>query len=133
MSNENQMPGPGCFSWNELTTTDVEGACAFYGKLFGWTYEEWPNEEVTYRIAKSGDRAAGGIMSIPAGQPEGVPPNWMPYVTVENVDDSVRKAGEAGGRVLVEPMDIPSIGRFAVIQDPQGAVIGIATYLESCQ
>jgi uncharacterized protein len=56
---------------------------------------------------------------------EDAPPHWQPYVGVSDPDATVAKAGELGGRTLVEPMDVPQVGRFAVLQDPQGAVFGI--------
>ena len=71
----------------------------------------------------NGDRSNGGIR--PQSEMEaGIPPNWAPYFAVERVDDSVAKAGELGGRVLVEPMTVPA-GRFAAIGDPQGAVFAV--------
>ena len=69
----------------------------------------------------------GGIMPIPP-QAEGTPPNWGGHVTVDDVDATARKAEELGARILVPLTDIPNVGRFFVLQDPQGAVISAITY-----
>ena len=118
----------GAFSWSELMTTDVEGARKFYSNLFGWKTEEMPMENMKYTIVKVGEEGVGGIMPIPP-QAQGSPPNWGVYVTVDNIDATAKKAKELGGKVLVPPTDIPNVGRFAVLQDPQGAVISAITYV----
>lgn len=117
----------GAFSWNELMTTDPDAAREFYGKLFNWELTDMPMEEMTYMVAKAGDEDVAGIMQIPQDA-EGAPPNWGAYVTVDNVDQTVRQAEELGGRIVVPARDIPEVGRFAVIQDPQGAMISVITY-----
>jgi predicted enzyme related to lactoylglutathione lyase len=119
----------GAFSWFELMTTDTEGAKEFYSKLFGWETEEMPMEDMNYTVLKVGDDAVGGIMPIPP-HAEGTPPNWGGYVTVDDVDATARKAEELGARTLVPLTDIPNVGRFFVLQDPQGAVISAITYAE---
>ena len=117
----------GRFSWNELMTTDVEGATNFYGTLFGWQYEAFPMGEMTYHVIRSGNDETGGIMPMP---PQAVdhPPAWGIYVTVDNVDATVQRAEELGGKIHQPPTDIPGVGRFAVLQDPQGAYISVITY-----
>jgi predicted enzyme related to lactoylglutathione lyase len=119
----------GAFSWFELMTTDPEGAKEFYSKLFGWKTEEVQMEEMKYTVVKVGDEGVGGIMPIPP-QAEGTPPNWGSYVTVDDVDATARKAEELGAKILVPLTDIPNVGRFVVLQDPQGAVISAITYAE---
>ena len=74
---------------------------------------------MNYTVVKVGDDAVGGIMSIPP-QTEGTPPNWGGYVTVDNVDAIARKAEKLGAKILVPLTDIPDVGRFFVLQDPQG-------------
>jgi predicted enzyme related to lactoylglutathione lyase len=118
----------GAFSWSELMTTDVGGAKKFYTNLFGWKTEDMPMENMKYTIVKVGEEGVGGIMPIPA-QAEGSPPNWGVYVTVDDVDATARKATELGGKVLIPPTDIPNVGRFSVLQDPQGAVFSAITYV----
>ena len=117
----------GAFSWFELMTTDVEGAKTFYTRLFGWETEDMPMENLSYTITKIGDEGVGGIMPLPP-ETEGAPPHWGVYVTVDDVDATVKKAEELGGRVHIPPTDIPNVGRFCVIQDPQGAFISAITY-----
>ena len=118
---------PGAFSWFELMTTDVEGAKTFYTRLFGWETEDMPMENMSYTITKIGDEGVGGIMPMPP-EAEGAPPHWGVYVTVEDVDFTAKKAEELGGKVHVPPTEIPGVGRFCLIQDPQGALISAITY-----
>ncbi len=119
----------GAFSWFELMTTDTDGAKTFYSNLFGWETEDMSMADMTYTIVKVGKEGVGGIMSIPP-QAEGSPPHWGVYVTVDDVDATARKAEELGAKILVPPTDIPDVGRFFVIQDPQGAVISAITYVD---
>ena len=85
---------------------------------------------MNYTIVKVGEEGLGGIMSIPP-QAEGSPPNWGVYVTVDDVDATAGKAEDLGGKILVPPTDIPTVGRFCVMQDPQGALISAITYTEN--
>ena len=110
-------------------TTDVPAAKEFYGKLFGWKAEDMPMEGFTYTIFKVGDRMVGGMGPMMCEESKGVPPCWKSYVTVADIDETARKAAELGGKVLVPPQDIPEVGRFAIFQDPQGAVISAITYV----
>ena len=119
---------PGAISWSELTTTDPAAAAAFYGQLFGWTFKEMGAETGHYCVAHVGDTAIGGVMGMPPDAPAGMPPHWGNYVTVDNVDQTLAKATALGGKVLVPAMDIPTVGRMAVLQDPQGAVISLMAY-----
>ena len=118
----------GAFSWGELMTTDPAAAKSFYAKLFDWQTEDMPMEGMTYTVAKIGDDPVGGIMPKPPECGE-MPPVWGLYVTVDNVDATAAKAEELGGRILKPPTDIPEVGRFCVLQDPQGAVISAITYV----
>ena len=122
------MANHGTFYWNELATTDIEGAKAFYSKVIGWNFDEMPNMSGgTYWILKSGDEMAGGLMAMPPAVPDGTPPYWMSYVAVDDVDEAIAKAADLGGAVLMAPFDIPDVGRMGVIQDPQGAVLSLMT------
>jgi len=118
----------GAFSWSELMTSDPQAATEFYGGLFGWTVQAMDMGSGPYHVVKAGDTSVGGIMGMPPNVPAGTPPHWGCYVTVDDVDASAKKAPSLGGKVLMPPMDIPTVGRMAVIQDPQGAVISIITY-----
>jgi len=125
-----QFKQHGAFSWSELMTTDIEAAKVFYAKLFGWTLEDMPMEGMTYSVIKAGNKEVGGMMATPP-EAEGSPPMWGTYVTVDDVDRIARSALEMGAAVVVEPRDIPAVGRFCVIRDPQGASISAITYIEN--
>jgi predicted enzyme related to lactoylglutathione lyase len=77
---------------------------------------------------KAGETEVGGIMAVPP-QAAGMPPHWGVYITVDDVDATVGKAVELKATVLLPPMDIKGVGRFAIIQDPQGAVFSVITYM----
>ena len=120
----------GAFSWFELMTTDVAIAKKFYSALFGWETEDMNMGEMNYTVVKVGEDGQGGIMQTPS-QAEGMPPNWGIYVTVDDVDATAGKVEELGGKIMVPPTDIPTVGRFCVLQDPQGAVISAITYVNN--
>lgn len=124
---DEQYQQHGAFSWCELMTTDVPAAIEFYSKLFGWTTEEYTGAGVPYTIVKVAGKEAGGIMKTPP-EAQGMPPMWGLYVTVDDVDATAKKVEELGGKILYGPADIPTVGRFCVIQDPQGAAISVITY-----
>lgn len=111
---------PNMMCWNELDTTDTEAARRFYTGLFGWgakaggDYTEFQREGTSI----------GGMMRIPKEWGP-MPPNWMVYFAVEDCDKTVARARELGGSAIVPPADIPNVGRFAVLRDPQGAVFAI--------
>ena len=117
----------GAFSWSELTTSDPGKATEFYGTLFGWKVENMDMGTGPYYVVKVGETGVGGIMGFPPGV-EGVPPNWCPVVTVKDVDETARQCTSMGGKVLAGPLDVPTVGRYAVLQDPQGAAISVITY-----
>ena len=117
----------GAFSWSELTTTDPKAAGAFYGALFGWTTKDMGAEMGGYQVVSVGDTQVAGIMSMPPDAPP-MPPAWGCYVTVSDVDATVARCSQLGGKTLVPPMDVPTVGRMAVIQDPQGATLSVMQY-----
>ena len=115
---------PGLISWNELVTQDTNGSTSFYTQLFGWQVETMDmGPGSTYSMFNVGSRPVGGMLPMPAAT-GGVPTMWMGYVTVENLPESVAKAQSLGARVLKDVTQLP-MGSFAVISDPQGAVIGL--------
>ena len=126
---DERLKKQGMFSWTELVTTDVDGAGKFYTGLLGWKAEEMPMPEMKYTVVSAGDEQIGGIMPMPP-QAAGTPPMWGMYITVEDVDATARKAGELGGKVLMAPRDIPDVGRFVLIQDPQGAMFSVIKYVD---
>ncbi|MDO9075105.1 MAG: VOC family protein [Rubrivivax sp.] len=117
----------GAFSWNELTTSDPAAAAEFYGQLFGWTVKAPDAAMGGYRVVNIGDTAIAGIMANPEGAPP-MPPHWGAYITVSNVDETLGRCTTLGGKVLVPAMGIPGVGRMAVLQDPQGAVLSVMAY-----
>lgn len=124
---DEQFKQHGAFSWCELMTGDVEAAKEFYSKLFGWELKDADMPGMTYTLINVGGKGIGGIMAMPekAGP---MPPSWGAYVTVDDVDAVAGNAVELGGKVLVPPTEIPGVGRFCVIQDPQGAYINAISY-----
>jgi len=133
------MPPQGAFCWNELATTDLEAAQNFYKALLGWEINQGtaPGGGMRYSEIVVGGRHVGGMYSTKemgeacggegAQQQQVPPPHWMSYVAVDDVDASAAKTKELGGKVCVEPMDIPGVGRFCVINDPSGATISLIT------
>lgn len=113
---------PGKIGWNELMTSDPAGAIAYYTQLFGWETEPFPMPQGEYTMFKQNGVPFGGLLKAP--QPD-LPTMWVNYVCVENVDASVEKSTSLGGEVCCGPMDIPEVGRIAVIKDLQGGVIGL--------
>jgi predicted enzyme related to lactoylglutathione lyase len=111
---------PYSLTWNELVTSDIEQAKVFYGGLFGWKgdTQDMGGDGPPYTVWMLGDGGVGGAMPPPM---EGMPSFWGVYFAVDDTDAIVAKAKELGASVLNEPMDIPEVGRFAVLSDPQGA------------
>ena len=117
----------GKFCWNALLTSDKAGATKFYSAVFGWQAEDFPGAGVKYTVWKNKGKGVGGLMKRPS---EDMPPHWLGYVTVADVDATAKKAGEAGGKVTMPPSDVPTVGRIAVLQDPQGAALGVIQPLD---
>jgi predicted enzyme related to lactoylglutathione lyase len=118
-----ESPAPeGVFVWDELGTTDADGAQRFYEDVFGWTTQDMGPDYGGYRVFHRGETGIAGVMTVPDAS---IPPHWQPYVAVEDPDAIAGKAAELGGSALMEPTDVPKVGRLAVLRDPQGAVFGI--------
>ena len=116
----------GAFGWNELGTRDVASSRDFYGAVFDWSVEDQDMGPMgTYHLWKGGDDLRGGMMDITGRVPDEVPSHWMVYFTVPDADAAVETAKANGGEVSFGPADIPDTGRFAIIQDPQGAVFSV--------
>ncbi len=126
----------GAFSWCELMTTDPTAATEFYSRLFGWKVEERPIPGMAYKMLSVGDSASEGsrqqqvgcLMQMPPNIPSTVPPRWGVYVTVDDVGAAAKLVEELGGKVMQPPIDIDKSMRFALIQDPQGAILSIISY-----
>jgi len=123
------MKQHGAFSWNELMTSDVPGAKAFYSELLGWTLSDMESSCGSYTMARAGDTEVAGIMATPS-EAQGMPPAWGAYVTVDDVNAMPARVESLGGKVILPPQDIPEVGRFMVMQDPQGAVLMLITYFD---
>jgi len=122
------MKQHGAFSWNELMTSDIDGAKKFYTEMFNWKLEDI-NNEMPYTLAKIDGQESAGMMNMPP-EAGGMPPMWGAYVTVDDVEASAKQAEELGGKIIMAARDIPNIGRFCVISDPQGATLTIITYFD---
>ncbi len=118
----------GAPSWFEVMTPDTAKASAFYQSLFGWTPITRPMDGFTYTSFWLGKTQVGGMMPILPSM-GAVPPHWAVYFTVTDADAAAARAKELGGGVVVEPQDIPRVGRFAGIRSPQGVVFWVITYL----
>lgn len=116
----------GRFIWHELLTNDVEAATAFYAGIAGWGTTVWEHEGMKYDMFTLGEMPCAGAWKLTDELiTAGVPPHWVPYVAVPDVDATAARARELGGEVRMEPHSIPMVGRIAVIVDPQGAQIGL--------
>jgi hypothetical protein len=113
------IPGVPC--WVDTSQADPQAAAAFYGELFAWEVEDTmpPESPGSYLIA----RLRGGDVAAIAGRREETPeaPEWSTYVWVDSADEAAAKAWAAGGRVMMEPFDVPGAGRMAVLRDTEGA------------
>lgn len=114
----------GAFCWSELLTRDTAAATKFYTSLFGWKAKVSEGAGFPYTHWQNDGADIGGMMAI-MEQWGPVPPNWSNYVQVQNCDESAAKAASLGGKVCVPPTDIPNTGRFAMLQDPQGAMFSV--------
>jgi uncharacterized protein len=116
---------PGTFCWVDLATTDPASAKTFYTELFGWEAEDVPAGEAgTYTVLRLDGDEVCGLYEMDAERREGgVPPHWLSHVSVEDADAVVSRARELGGTVQGETFDVAENGRFAIVQDPSGAVL----------
>lgn len=117
-------PSQGTPCWYELGTNDVNGAEEFYSAVFGWTMADSGTPGMTYRLARRDGDLVAGIMST-SERDDAPPPAWMIYLTCDDCDTTAAQIAELGGAIHIEPADIPGTGRFAVVSDPHGAVVGI--------
>ncbi|HVQ57548.1 MAG TPA: VOC family protein [Solirubrobacterales bacterium] len=119
---------PGSFSWNELETRDPAAAKEFYGRVFGWEFQE---EEapggMTYNVAYVGENRVAGMADISGRMPDEIPAHWMTYFVVESPEGAIEKVESGGGAVQFGPVDIP-VGRFAMVTDPWGAAFAVVKF-----
>lgn len=118
----------GRFVWYELMTTDEKAAKDFYTRVVGWTTAPFDAGGMPYTVWMRGEAGIGGVMTLPAeAQQAGAPSHWLAYVATPNVDETFNKAVGLGASVFVKPTDIPTVGRFAVLADPMGAMFCLYT------
>jgi predicted enzyme related to lactoylglutathione lyase len=113
----------GRFVWHDLLTKDVSAAKRFYGELLGWRFEEAKRSDRPYVVARSGGTLVAGMVDVSTNANAG--PQWLSYLSVADVDKTVAQVRADGGKILVEPRNLPS-ARAAVVADPQGAPLGLA-------
>lgn len=116
---------PNTLVWNELQTRDSEGAKAFYSAVFDWTYETDPNG---YNLCQQNGRTQAGILQMDESWGDQIPNNWTVYFMVADLDASGAKVKELGGNVLVPATPAGELGKFSVVQDPQGGAFVIMQF-----
>ncbi|MDE0460101.1 MAG: VOC family protein [Chromatiales bacterium] len=128
---DDRMKNHGHIGWCDLMSDDVDKARDFYTGVLGWDTEVMDIGRGPYTVFKADDRPVAGLMGKPPEGPASFAPTaWTSYVTVDDVDARTARVAAAGGSVLAGPMDIPTVGRMSIIQDPTGGVIGIITYAD---
>ncbi len=116
---------PGTLCWNELATRDADAAEKFYAAVFNWGANKADMGEFMYTEFTVEGRGIAGMMPMGAEFPAEVPSHWLAYFAVADCDASAAKVTELGGQIHVPPSDIPMVGRFALCQDPQGAMFSV--------
>ncbi|WP_448058558.1 VOC family protein [Cellulomonas hominis] len=120
---------PGAMIWNELLTRDVPAAQAFYGSVFGYTFQDMSSPEMPYVALELDGRVVGGLGGMPPGTPPDVPPYWSVYFAVADTDAVVAEAVRLGGTSLAEPWDSP-FGRQGVLRGPFGETFVVMSTTE---
>lgn len=113
----------GRFIWHELMTTDTDAAGAFYSKVMPWKTQ--PSGMPGYTLWVMGKARAGGLMALPEQQ--GAGPHWLTYIGTPSVDSTLEGVQRLGGKVVKGATDIPNVGRYAVVSDPQGVTFALYT------
>jgi predicted enzyme related to lactoylglutathione lyase len=115
---------PGALGWTELTTRDTSAAERFYTQLFGWTAKAGSAGGQQYTEFSVGGQPQAGMMPMNPEWGDAMP-GWMPYFQVGDCNATHAKAIELGAQVYVPPTDIPGVGRFTMLADPQGAMFAV--------
>jgi len=115
----------GKFVWRDLVTENPDAVKPFYAALFGWEFEEGRALGAPYTLVKSGGQYIAGISRTRRTQPDQPVSQWLSFMSVADVDRAAEQTRAAGGSVVVGPLDLPSIGRGAVVLDPDGAPLGL--------
>jgi len=121
------MKENGTLCWNELYTNNIDAAGKFYVNTLGWktkAMDMGPMGTYTLFSVPGSESNIGGMMNMPPNM-KNVPPHWLVYLEVADCDVATSKATSLGGKVVMPPMDIPNVGRFSIVQDPQGAALAL--------
>jgi len=124
--NEKEKPEIGSITWCDLTVPNAVEVKDFYAKVVGWTPEglSMGDYDDFTMIAPESGKVAAGVCHT-RGSNAKLPAQWLIYITVDDVDKSAESCIQLGGKVIVEPKNMPGYGRFCVIQDPAGAVCAL--------
>jgi len=117
-----RVEGPGSLHWNELWTQDPSASLAFYEEVLGYTHDEMTMPNGTYYVLKDGDTPRGGLLQAPSSD---IPTMWLQYITVDDCDAALARAKQNGATVVAEPVDAEGVGRFGILRDPIGGMIGV--------
>lgn len=118
----------GRFVWYECLAADEAGAREFYVPVTGWTTQVWEGGGMPYTMWMNGEKPIGGLMKLPEEVAAmGAPPHWLGYIATPAVEDTVEKAQALGAQLLSGILEIPTVGKIAVLSDPQGAVFAAFT------
>lgn len=127
----NDKPAPGSVVWCDLTVKDAEAVRDFYSKVVGWQSQPVPmGEYEDYGMGYPAEDGSGEMVPVGGvchsrGPNADLPPNWMIYVIVEDLDQSLAACNESGGKVISGPREMSPGERFAFIADPAGATLGL--------
>jgi uncharacterized protein len=125
MANERER---GRFVWHELMTSDPKAAQDFYKEVVGWDTAPFEGAPMEYTMWMAGQQPVGGVMDIPKEAKDmGTPPNWLAYVAVPNVNETIELTKKLGGGVYNGPITMPNVGTFAILHDPQHAAFAVIT------
>lgn len=114
-------PGVGMFCWEQLNTTAPADALTFYNKVFGWTNKPFGSGGADMKVFESGTTQIASVMAAPPGTPA----HWLSYVVVDKLPRTYDRVKQQGGKVMVERIDVPTVGAIGVIQDNVGAILGV--------
>ncbi len=128
MAREHALAEGTAFTWHELYVPDAEAGIRFYTEVLGWESQTMAMGGGNYPMLVANGRPIAGVQAT-RGNPDmaGVPPHWATYIAVDDVDTRVAKVSQHGGSVVVPALNIPEVGRMALIADPQGAHIWLFT------
>ncbi len=110
--------------WADATTPDLDAAQRFYAAVFGWEFQNSGPEFGNYSMCLRDGKPVAGLTPPPPG-PETAPPMWSVYLASSDVDETARRIGRAGGKIMMAPMDVPGSGRMTYAFDPEGAAFGV--------